>query len=192
METATVDPTPNAQPQINTYHCICSTLLLATTYNLALLPRRAEPALDKALILPLPPASRLAGETTEDNAQPQKSDGADVEYSLLLSTTQDRKPTIVRREDGFEKRILLRCGRCRLVVGYKLDPAHFATEESPAVVAAGGQRDGDTELGRKAEGKDEKAEMVYLLPGGLISSQNMKSGKIPEVVDWREWDPTVA
>src|SRR5436305_6227496 len=59
-------PGPSAQklqPQINTYHCICSTLLLATTHNLSLLPRRAEPALDKAFILPLPPASRRTGET---------------------------------------------------------------------------------------------------------------------------------
>src|SRR5277367_6278495 len=55
------DPDPKkSQPQINTYHCICTTLLLATTHTLSSLPHRAEPALDKALILALPPASRLA------------------------------------------------------------------------------------------------------------------------------------
>src|SRR2546421_9913140 len=109
--TPTPDPIPTAtQPQINPYHCICSTLLLVTTHNLSLLPRRAEPALDKAFILPLPPASRRTGETAgrgeddegeerevgeeeeeqeDEGRQAQRSDVADVGYSLLLSTTQD-------------------------------------------------------------------------------------------------------
>jgi hypothetical protein len=193
------DPDPSLkkpQPQINTYHCICTTLLLATTHTLSSLPRRTEPALDKALILPLPPASRLAaaGETAEeveDDAESQARDASgDVGYSLLLATTQDRKPTMVRREDGFEKRVLLRCGRCRLVVGYKLDGAHFRTEGAEAV---GNSMDkeqgpGDAELGRKIRTGDEGIEVVYLLPGGLVSSEDLKSGKTPEVVEWREWD----
>jgi hypothetical protein len=191
------DPSPpKPQPQINTYHCICTTLLLATTHTLSSLPRRAEPALDKALILPLPPASRLAvaGETAEeveDDAEPQARDASsDVGYSLLLATTQDRKPTMVRREDGFEKRVLLRCGQCKLVVGYKLDRAHFGTESAVAVGKGtrGEQGPGDAELGRKARTGDEGVEVVYLLPGGLVSSEDLKSGKTPEVVEWREWD----
>jgi hypothetical protein len=191
------DPSPkNTQSQINTYHCICTTLLLATTHTLSSLPRRAEPALDKALILPLPPASRLAaaGETAkegEDDAEPQASDeSGDVGYSLLLATTQDRKPTMVRREDGFERRVLLRCGRCRLVVGYKLDGAHFGTEGLEAVGKGtdGEQGRGDAELERKTRTADERVEVVYLLPGGLVSSEDLKSGKAPEVAEWREWD----
>src|SRR3954447_19684738 len=134
METDFTNPDPDPgpspqklQPQINTYHCICTTLLLATTHTLSSLPRRAEPALDKAFILPLPPAPRLAaaGETAEEveaDAKPQGREASgDFGSSLLLARMQDRKPTMVRREDGFEKRVLLRCGRCRLVVGYKLD-----------------------------------------------------------------------
>lgn len=62
---------------------------------------------------------------------------------------------VIRREDGFEKRVLLRCGRCRLVVGYRLDQSQL-----------GG--DGDAE------------KVVYLLPGGLVTTEEMKSGKMPE------------
>ena len=199
--TTNPDPDPdsspqNPKPQINTYHCICTTLLLATTHCLSSLPRRTEPALDKALILPLPPAPRLAAagenaEEVEDDAESQARDASgDVGYSLLLATTQDRKPMMVRREDGFEKRVLLRCGRCRLVVGYKLDGAHFGTEAVEAVgkSTGGEQGPGDAEEGRKTRTGDEGMEVVYLLPGGLMSSEDLKSGKTPEVVEWREWN----
>lgn len=45
----------------------------------------------------------------------------EVGYSLLLNTTLDRRPVVVRRADGFEKRWVRRCGRCRTGVGYVLD-----------------------------------------------------------------------
>lgn len=186
METADLDTLPKSTPQINTYHCICSTLLLATTHSLSSLARRTEPALDKAYILPLPPASRLAGASAgKDETVPQIRDKLEVGYSLLLSTTQDRKSTMVRREDGFEKRTLLRCGRCRLVVGYKLDPVHFGPTES----GLAGRELGD--VGEEGDA-DENVETVYLLPGGLISSESLKNGKILEVVDWKEYDALVA
>ena len=149
MEVGTASD-PNSTHRINTYHCVCTTLLLATTHTLASLPCRADPAVDKAIILPLPPTPN-----DEENADADNKAG----YSLLLSTTLDRKPLIVRREDGFEKRILLRCGRCRLVVGYKLDEAQFGAEKK------GG-------------------EVVYLLPGGLVTSEDMAAGKVPEEVQW--------
>lgn len=188
IETATTDPISNAQPRINSYHCLCTTLLLVTTHDLNSLSRRAEPALDRALILPLPAASKLAGEENESGEGTQTGDGIDVGYSLLLSTTQDRKPTIVRREDGFEKRTLLRCGRCRLVVGYKLDPAHFGAGK--ATMAGLDQGEGDAEVGRMTGNADEAVEVVYLLPGGLVSSEELKSGKTPEVVEWKDWGST--
>jgi len=50
-----------------------------------------------------------------------KEGSGEVQYSLLLNTTLDRRPVIVRREDGFEKRWVRRCGRCRTGVGYALD-----------------------------------------------------------------------
>lgn len=45
----------------------------------------------------------------------------EVGYSLLLNTTLDRRPVVVRRADGFEKRWVRRCGRCRMGVGYVLE-----------------------------------------------------------------------
>lgn len=65
---------------------------------------------------------------------------------------------MIRREDGFEKRMLLRCGRCKLVVGYTLDEAHF-----------------------EVKGQER---LVYLLPGGLISTADMAEGKKVEIPPW--------
>lgn len=164
MDTSDAPALAKSPPQINTYHCICTTLLLATTHTLSSLPHRASPALDKAIILPLPPVPR--NDVEEDNDETASSappQDVNVGYSVLLSTTQDRKPVIIRRDDGFEKRTLLRCGRCRLVVGYKLDHGQVSAEE------------GDREKG---------ATVVFLLPGVLVSSEDMKMGKIPEEVEW--------
>lgn len=83
-------------------------------------------------------------------------------YSILLSTKIDRKPVVVRREDGFEKRILMRCGRCRLVIGYRLD--------------------GEGQDGRKER---ERERVVYLLPGGLMETEDMVAGRAPvREEDW--------
>ena len=71
---------------------------------------------------------------------------------MVTSTTIDRKPLIVRREDGFEKRWVWRCGRCRLGVGYSL---------------------GDGGVGEAGE----KGKVVYLLPGGLVGTRDMREGR---------------
>jgi hypothetical protein len=166
-----------ATAQINTYHCCyCTHLLLASTHYLDALPTRRPPALDRGLILPLPPphfdnspdSSSSDSEAERPPAEEQLSKrrnrheksggGSGVGYSILLSTTVDRKPVMIRREDGFEKRLLLRCGRCRVVVGYKLDEAHF------------GGGEGVSEVGK--EGR-----VVYLLSGGLMGTEDMAAGK---------------
>ncbi len=41
-------------------------------------------------------------------------------YTILLGLVRDKKISIVRREDGFERRVLSRCVRCNLVVGYEI------------------------------------------------------------------------
>ena len=56
-----------------------------------------------------------AGETA------RREEDGEILYSLLLNTTVDRKPVVVRRKDGFEKRWVRRCGRCRTGVGYGLE-----------------------------------------------------------------------
>lgn len=113
---------PNSN--IKTYHCICTTLVLATPYDLRELPTRRSPATDQALILP------LAG------------DG--ILESRLHNVTSERNPVIIRREDGFEKRLLVKCERCQLLIGYQIEDTEPATDA------------------------------IYLLPGGLSATEEMK------------------
>ncbi|KIX93524.1 uncharacterized protein Z520_10702 [Fonsecaea multimorphosa CBS 102226] len=138
---------------IHTYHCLCTTLVLTTAHDLNSLPRRNEPVQDGALIL-APPVNISRAETLEA----QLSESA---TSVLLNVAPERRPVMIRREDGFEKRTLLRCVRCKLVLGYNLDESHFE------------QQEGDP-------------RPVYLLPGGLLSTQDMVEGKQPETPLWAE------
>lgn len=62
---------------------------------------------------------------------------------LSPSLRAARRVIVVRREDGFEKRRMWRCGRCGTGVGYE-------------VVGAGGERDGEGEVER----------VMFLLEGG--------------------------
>ncbi|KAF7595288.1 hypothetical protein BBP40_006788, partial [Aspergillus hancockii] len=102
--------TPKPRLPVQTYHCrFCNHLLLATTRDITSLPRRQDPAKDKALILPLPSSPTLDNEdeTTGSSSEKTKS-RPQKHYTILLSTTvPDRKATLVRREDGFEKRVFL-------------------------------------------------------------------------------------
>ena len=100
---------------------------------------------------------------TQTRTKPQPRPNS--EYSILLSTTlPDRRAMLVRREDGFEKRTMLRCGRCRVVVGYFLDGVHFG-----AATATG------TATGT-----------VYLLPGALTETGTMGDEETKKGLD-REW-----
>lgn len=110
---------------INTYHCPCSTLLIATTFDLDTLPRRASPALDQAIILPVSHATALT----------------------TLENLSEDAPVVVRREDGFERRILHRCVRCRTIIGYEL------------------------------EDKSRSGNVFYVLPGWLQTTEAMATGK---------------
>ena len=158
--------------KIHTYHCICSTLILATPYKISELPRR-ESGQDQAIILPLgrPPVSSSSlttlaslqaaedGEEEEvDKEGTTKGDGAKdrdekrgrkLGYSILLNTIQDRKPIVIRREDGFEKRWVRRCGRCRVGIGYVL-----STGDGVEKSEEGGEMNGG-----------EEGEVVYLVDG---------------------------
>lgn len=86
-------------------------------------------------------------------------------YSLILAMVLDKRPVMVRREDGFEKRVLWRCGRCRLVVGYLLDEVHYHTTSTTREEGDGGV------------GGEGRIKVVYLLPGGLVSTEEMRAGK---------------
>jgi len=149
-----------ATPAIHTYHCLCTSLLLATTHSLSTLPRRT--GLDSAIILPMP--------ASPPQLEPESSDIPSEGYTLLLSLTPDpaRRPTNIRREDGFEKRYLYRCGRCRLVVGYELDESHYCSAEKET--EAEGENGG-------AGAEAERTKILYLLPNGITSTDVMASGR---------------
>ncbi|RAK97963.1 uncharacterized protein BO80DRAFT_362943, partial [Aspergillus ibericus CBS 121593] len=193
--TTMATPPPQHLP-VQTHHCrFCNHLLLATTRSIPSLPRRKEPSKDNALILPLPldtttstSTSTSTAPTTTTTDDTSSSSATQKHYTILLSTTiPDRKPTLIRREDGFEKRLFLRCGRCRVVVGYFLDPVHFP-ELRGEKNKRGREEDGDGDGDGVVEGEDEKARVVYLLPGAL-----METGVMMEETDEkvrgldREW-----
>ena len=91
---------------------------------------------------------------------------------MVVSTTIDRKAVVVRREDGFEKRWVWRCGRCRLGVGYSLEEGG---------VGMGGVAD-------TRDGKDkEMQKVVYLLPGGLVGTKEMMEGGFGGEAEEGEW-----
>lgn len=79
------------------------------------------------------------------------------EGSIVLAsgTSIDPEPVVLKLEDGFEKRYAVKCGRCDLQIGYLLDHASFG--------------DGC--------GNGRKEDVVYLLPGGLVETGEMREGK---------------
>lgn len=148
------DDTSASSPSINSYHCLCSTLVLTTALDIQKLPHRAEPLQDDALILP--PPTKVG--QLEDFEVDQTS------ASVLLNTVFERKPIIIRREDGFEKRRLLRCTRCKLVLGYGLDEV------------------------QSGQVQDNEGAM-YLLPGGMMTTKAMKGGVRPSTPSWARENP---
>ncbi|OXV07864.1 hypothetical protein Egran_04372 [Elaphomyces granulatus] len=83
-------------------------------------------------------------------------------YTILLSTTlPDRKPVVIRRHDGFEKRLLLRYGRCRVAMGYLLDEMRLISRPAPLVEADRS----NTDVGG---GDREGPSVVYVLPQSLV------------------------
>ena len=123
---------------IHTYHCICTQLVLASTSTLENLKTRTS---DSSYILLLPDLSSTS--TTSH-------------YASLANTITDDKPTVIRLEDGFEKRYFHKCGRCELSIAYSLDKSQFD----------------DTKTSSGARG-----DVAFLIPGGLVSTEDMKSGK---------------
>jgi len=251
---------PHPRLPIRTYHCrFCSHLLVATTRKIEQLPRRREPAQDRALILPLPPrlghghgqpspsGQPLEGEgessgsgvedgstrpealvehqkprlsqqqqQSEERVRPENDSSAKTvkeipkskskrekgrpndHYTILLSTTlPDRKPVIIRRQDGFEKRLLLRCGRCRVVMGYLLDEVHFPArmpgssgsnsnaETKPDPIISSCK---DRSITNDSGGGDrEGPSVVYVLPQSLVRTEEMGDGGGDMPVDDSEW-----
>ncbi|KXS97543.1 hypothetical protein AC579_568 [Pseudocercospora musae] len=117
-------------PTVSTYHCICSELLLATPSPLDKLPTRQT---DHSHICKISQGENI---TAESSAILTKS--AQVESNLL----------VLRLEDGFEKRCLIKCGRCGVGFGYRL-------------------------WSESGVGED----VVFILPNGLVSTTDVESGR---------------
>ena len=81
------------------------------------------------------------------SAENGNDDLGTVQYSLLLNTTLDRRAVVVRREDGFEKRWIRRCARCRTGIGYVLN---------------------------ESLGRGEGMGVVYLLEDALVNTNKVK------------------
>jgi len=76
-------------------------------------------------------------------------------YTITLGMVKNNKATVIRREDGFEKRLLWRCARCNVVVGYEIL----------------GQDRMEVDGGKGQEGY--KGRVMYVLPGGITSTDVM-------------------
>jgi hypothetical protein len=135
-----------AMPTIQTYHCLCSTLILTTPYNLGTLPKRKAPSQDQAIMFPL----------ASDKAEQVPGQDGRYAKSTLHNVTRDRNGVIVRREDGFEKRVSMHCTRCNVVIGYKIEQ----------------------------ETKTEVDPLLFLMPGGLWTTKEMKEGAVPQQPSW--------
>ncbi|KAI0999874.1 hypothetical protein K3495_g8324 [Podosphaera aphanis] len=150
--------------KIHTYHCLCTSLLLATTHTLSSLPRRSLDlgSPDSALILPInvtPPIIEGPGKTLSSRG-----------YSLLCGIEKDAKIKILRKENGFERRFLYRCSRCRVVVGYELSQVEMEGNTVGSDTTGEGQ-------------KSNELDVIYLLPGGMMSTEALASKRLPFVDD---------
>lgn len=148
---------------INTYHCLCSHLLLATTHDISHLPQRSGESLDKAHILPSPPVpERIQSSILSDarrSPSPDLSNDGTLSTSngvtVLLSIMHASQPVLTRRSDGIEKRYLLQCSRCKLTVAYYLDWSQW--EEPGQATARKGRRE----------------DVLFVLPGAVMQSDEM-------------------
>ena len=109
--------------------------------------------------------------------RPPQSKRKFKDYTLLLSSTRDRTAKIITREDGFEKRYLWRCGRCKVVYGYQLDDIHYPTNTTSSGEKGkdkGKDNDGDhrEEVDRRKMRRKTK-DYVYFLQGALIPTEEL-------------------
>lgn len=130
---ATQEPDSNGDSStanIITYHCPCTQLSLATIIPLESLPKRQ---LDAAIIA-----------TTDDFASPTNPS---LHMQALVPETE---ATVLKLDDGFEKRYEVRCTRCGLAAGYHLDQSHFSPTQS---------------------GSGPRTDLLYVFPGSLVTTE---------------------
>lgn len=164
-----------AIPPIYTYHCPCKKVIACTTYWLEDLSRRADPALDMTICLPL-------------NPEASKDLNHAIHQTVLTNLIMDPHPINFKREDGYEKRTLYKCINCLAPIGYTLseeqkeaaikahlDPnmrivtrilAHLSTF-TPNVPT-------DEELSNKTEEEMKELQdhmVIYIFPAWLVTTE---------------------
>lgn len=121
-----------------------------------------------------------------NNNNKNEDDGKEqAHYTIPLSTlVPDPKPIIVRREDGFEKRVLLKCGRCRVVVGYEIDSGldsgvHDEDQDQDEDEDEDEQFNEDAdeeqldEYGKRRKRRNKHDRAIYLLPGSIVATEDL-------------------
>lgn len=87
-------------------------------------------------------------------------DPVDDGFILWTSVDVSEQPIVLKLEDGFEKRYAIRCKTCGLQFAYSLDWCCFREEQ--------GKKEGDS---------GSRLNVVYLLAGGLMSTEDVKGGR---------------
>ena len=123
-----------------------------------------------------PNTSPFANATSTSNLQPNRLEsangGAGALPSLISPSLRPvRRPFIIRREDGYEKRRLWRCGRCGLNVGYEILLPPPTTAGSTTLRDAG-ERVQSVVSGSDPSGAsdNERVKVMYLFEGGLVET----------------------
>lgn len=193
---------PSTAPlPIHTYHCLCSTLLLATPYHLSSLPTRAPPARDQARILPLPRFRNHSdgdeeggGDDRTDELEPANADDDDdddVDAAADGSTAGKKK----KKKKGAEAN-----PQAAAAAAPRPEPGYLPSLLLPALRPArkitlvqredGYERRRVWRCGRcgvgigyeveKAEGKgggggedEERVRVMFVLEGGLVETESM-------------------
>lgn len=121
---------------VTVYHCICTQIVAGTTTPLQQLPKRQ---VDGTAI------------TTSGTFG-----GASKPTLSVQGLSTDSTAVVLKLEDGFEKRYAVRCDRCGLTAGYRLDKSQFIGSENET-------------------GPNE--DVLYVLQGGLMTTEEMRGGK---------------
>ncbi|KAF2226191.1 hypothetical protein BDZ85DRAFT_76732 [Elsinoe ampelina] len=163
--------------EIHTYHCPCTSLLFASSTLLTSLPQRK---LDSTTILPVTSSPTPISPTSnphfatlyskleehifdpspQDSHNPHATNGSSAEKRVKLDQSVKSEEALPKEfvaslEDGFEKRYLLRCGKCEAPWGYLLDWASWS----------------------RGEGKEGRREdVLYVLKGAVEETEEMGRG----------------
>ncbi|EER45588.1 conserved hypothetical protein [Histoplasma capsulatum H143] len=175
-----VSKTPQTRLPIKTYHCtFCNHLLLTSTRDLSVLPRRREPARDRALILPLPKTGVGEEEDADEDEESEDENGCEATEEAVGN---DSSNTQQGTGDPTAKNHHVGAGAGA--------GARAAGKGGGDGKTGDGEDDGDDKEEKAREIRRKKAEeVVYILPGALVETGEMGKGAIKvETEEWANWE----